>query len=180
MQNFTFFQVLSYMVLNYMVIYSIFLPYCESLCQKLSQYGEKILPCSLAWEKNWRLAWDQWFRAWDAQCMCTISVDERVYIVRRSFLNGLFFFNIIKKWNFQKKNKNTTSTHTDEIRLLEYHVHPRFADGTEACTIHCDSCATRDDSAGNLFGTNSISIIMQSKTPSYSRHIFIEIKHQVL
>ena len=41
MQGFTFSQ-----VINYMVYISIqyFLPYCDSLCQKLSQYGETILP----------------------------------------------------------------------------------------------------------------------------------------
>ena len=27
----------------YTYVYSIFLPYCDSFCQKLSQYGEKIL-----------------------------------------------------------------------------------------------------------------------------------------
>ena len=26
-------------------------------------------------KKKWSLAWDHWFRAWDAQCMCTISVQ---------------------------------------------------------------------------------------------------------
>ena len=61
MQGFIFSQVLNYMVY---ISRKYFLPYCDSLCQTISQYGEKILP--------WSLEWYHWFRAWETQCMCTI------------------------------------------------------------------------------------------------------------
>ena len=59
---------------------SIFSPYCDSFWHKLSQYGKKnsvylCIPYSLLPQKMWSLAWDHWSRAWDAQCMCTISVQ---------------------------------------------------------------------------------------------------------
>ena len=40
MQGFTVSQVTNNVV--YIHVYSIFSPYCDSFCQKLSQYGEKI------------------------------------------------------------------------------------------------------------------------------------------
>ena len=57
---------------------SIFSPYCDSFWHKLSQYGKKntvylCIPYSLLPGEIWSLVWDHWFRAWDAQCMCTIT-----------------------------------------------------------------------------------------------------------
>ena len=60
---------------------SIFSPYCDSFWHKLSQYGKKntvylCIPYSLLPGEIWSLVWDHWFRAWDAQCMCTIRIPK--------------------------------------------------------------------------------------------------------
>ena len=44
-------------------------------------------------KKNWSLAWDHWFRAWEAQCMCTNTVFS--YNHNFSFLLGTWCLKLI-------------------------------------------------------------------------------------
>ena len=52
-------------------------------------------------KKDWSLTWDHWFRAWDAQCMCTINVrlDRLIFSVIRWELKNKTL-SIICVWTF--------------------------------------------------------------------------------
>ena len=72
MQGFTISQVINYMVFISVqdFFYHIVIVHVRNYHNMVKKYCLEALHEK---KKNWSHAWDHWFRAWDAQCMCTIN-----------------------------------------------------------------------------------------------------------